>query len=187
MLIQTEDTPNPSTMKFLPGCAVLGADHKGGVEIADIAEACRSPLAQTLFGIDGVQSVFFGRDFITVTRSDEKEWSALKPVILTALMEHFVGQKPVLTACCPVGEPVDDESSEVVRQIRELLDTRIRPAVAQDGGDVAFHSFEDGIVYLVLKGACAGCPSATATLKFGVERMLKHYIPEVKEVRQKRG
>ncbi len=185
MFIQTEDTPNPATMKFLPSRAVLGDAQGGAMEITDAATAANSPLAQALLDVEGVKSVFLGRDFVTVTRDENKDWPSLKPLLLAAIMEHFTEDRPVVT-----GENADnstnDNDSDVVRQIKDLLDQRIRPAVAQDGGDVAFESFEDGIVYLRLKGACAGCPSAHATLKMGVERMLRHFIPEVKEVRQKR-
>lgn len=185
MFIQTEDTPNPATMKFLPSRAVCDA----AVDIDSPEKAVISPLAQKLFSIEGVKGVFLGGDFISVTRAEGLQWNALRPVILAAIMDHFVSGQPVLAegvtvprACCG-----DDEcqcKDDVARQICELLDTRIRPAVAQDGGDVAFERYEDGIVYLRLKGACAGCPSATATLKFGIEQMLRHFIPEVQEVRR---
>lgn len=197
MFIQTEDTPNPSTMKFMPGCAV--AEVPTEIESAD--KAANSPLAQRLFAIDGVHSVFLGTDFISVTREGDKQWPSLRPALLTAIMDHFVSGQPVLLesdfskgdcgcacscACndAACGEHTSCDDQEIVRQINELLDLRIRPAVAQDGGDVAFERYEDGIVYLRLKGACAGCPSATATLKFGIEQMLRHFIPEVQEVRR---
>jgi len=186
MLILTEDTPNPDTMKFLPGRNILG-EQCATMEIADAKAAAVSPLAQTLLSLEGVKSVFLGRDFITVTRKSSKDWAALKPVVLTAIMEHFVDEKPVLTA--KPGEnkaPCSCKENDIIGRICRLLDEKVRPAVEQDGGDIVFHSFEDGIVYLTLKGACAGCPSATATLKMGVERMLKHFIPEVREVRQKK-
>lgn len=197
MFIQTEDTPNPDTMKFLPSRAVVSAP----VEFEKAEDATDSPLAQALFAVDGVSRVFLGSDFISVTRSQEVEWPELRPSVLSAIMEHFMNDRLVLDdgaegnvgtcghACscasaptCSPEEQCDQEG--VVKQICELLDQRIRPAVAQDGGDVAFDRYEDGIVYLRLKGACAGCPSATATLKFGIENMLKHFIPEVKEVRR---
>jgi Fe-S cluster biogenesis protein NfuA len=187
MFIQTEDTPNPATMKFLPGRDVLGLAQGGALEITDAASAAMSPLAQTLLAIDGVTGVFLGRDFITVTRGTDKDWAALKPMLLTAIMEHFVTDRPVLTDEAATQNVLSSKpQNEVIRQICEILDEKIRPAVAQDGGDVTFHSFEDGVVYLTLKGACAGCPSATATLKLGVEKMLRKLIPEVSEVRQKR-
>ncbi|MDD4617455.1 MAG: NifU family protein [Alphaproteobacteria bacterium] len=179
MFIQTEETPNPATMKFLPGCEVLG---KGSLDATSLEEALRSPLAQRLFDIDGVKGVFLGSDFITVTKAADKKWPDMKPGILTAIMEHFNSGAPVISN--NEEETHGDGSDPVVAQIRDLLDHKIRPAVAQDGGDIVFQRFEDGIVYLTLKGACAGCPSATMTLKAGVESLLKHYIPEVKEVRQ---
>lgn len=184
MFIQTEDTPNPATMKFLPSRAVAQTP----VEIADASQASISPLAQALFAIDGVHSVFLGQDFISVTRSADADWPILRPAILAAIMDHFVSGKPVLTEGAVQTQAPQTASAEgdaeIVRQINELLDTRIRPAVAQDGGDVAFERYEDGIVYLRLKGACSGCPSATATLKYGIENMLRHFIPEVQEVRR---
>jgi Fe-S cluster biogenesis protein NfuA len=182
MFIQTEETPNPATMKFLPGREVM---IDGTLEITDARGAENSPLATTLFGINGVSGVFLARDFITVTKTANKEWPVLKPAILTAIMEHFTNNRPVTTQKGDTSIASSDDS-EVVLKIRELLDTKIRPAVAQDGGDITFHSFVDGIVFLYLKGSCAGCPSATMTLKAGIENMLKHYIPEVKEVRQMR-
>ncbi len=182
MFIQTEETPNPATMKFLPGRAVM-AD--GTLEMASADEAASSPLAQSLFGIEGVRGVFLGKDFITVTKEDAKSWAVLKTLVLAALMDHFTSGKPVLIQ---TGEPAVAATSDdpVVAKIVELLDQKIRPAVAQDGGDIAFVKFEDGIVYLRLKGACAGCPSATMTLKAGVEAMLRRIVPEVREVRQVR-
>ena len=184
MFIQTEDTPNPATMKFLPGCDVLG--NLAPIDFAESAAATdRSPLAVALFALEGVKGVFLGRDFITVTRDAGHDWPALKPAVLAAIMDHFVSARPVLTegATAAIAETDD---SDVVKQIREILDVKVRPAVAQDGGDITFQSFEDGVVYLHLKGSCAGCPSSTATLKAGIENMLKHYIPEVREVRQTR-
>jgi Fe-S cluster biogenesis protein NfuA len=183
MFIQTEDTPNPATMKFLPNREVM---VEGTLEIADARAAASSPLAAALFEIEGVKGVFLARDFITVTKAADKTWPALKPVILAAIMDHFANNRPVAleTGSAPIA-PSDDEG-EIVKQIREILDIKVRPAVAQDGGDITFQSYEDGVVYLNLKGSCAGCPSSTATLKSGIENMLKHYIPEVKEVRQVR-
>ena len=179
MFIQTEATPNPATLKFLPGRTVL---ETGTLEMRDRNEAAQSPLAERLFDINGVGGVFFGSDFITVTKS-EGEWPQLKPAILGVIMEHLTANRPILleetaAAAAPAGE-----EDELTAQIRELIDTRVRPAVAQDGGDIIFRGFEKGIVYLHLPGSCAGCPSSTATLKMGIENMLKHYVPEVVEVR----
>jgi Fe-S cluster biogenesis protein NfuA len=184
MFIQTEETPNPATLKFLPGRDVMG---NGTLEITDARAAANSPLAEALFKIDGVKGVFLGKDFVTVTKAADKTWPVLKPAILTAVMEHFTNNRPLVLetgAAAPV--EVDANESEVIKQIREIIEVKVRPAVAQDGGDITFQSFEDGVVYLQLKGSCAGCPSSTATLKAGIENMLKHYIPEVKEVRQTR-
>lgn len=183
MFIQTEDTPNPLTMKFLPSRLVV----EKPIDIPDETQAPISPLAQALFKVEGVQGVFLGRDFISVTKEKDEEWQVLRPEILAVIMDHFVADRPVLVDEGDVHVTEKTESSDddgVVSKIRELLDQRIRPAVAQDGGDVAFERYEDGIVYLRLKGACAGCPSATATLKFGIEQMLRHFIPEVQEVRR---
>lgn len=185
MFIQTEQTPNPATLKFLPGRDVLG---QGTADFADVGAAVRSPLAQRLFEIDGITRVFLGSDFVTVSKSDELDWYVLKPSILGALMEHFTADLPVLAPGAAGEEVVESAGpdSEIVLQIKELLETRVRPAVAQDGGDITFESFEDGVVYLTMRGSCAGCPSSTATLKSGIENMLRHYIPEVVEVRQAR-
>jgi len=184
MFIQTEDTPNPATMKFLPSRLVV----EKPIEIADVSQAAVSPLAQALFKVEGVQGVFLGRDFISVTKAEDEEWQVLRPELLAVIMDHFVEDRPVLAEGADAGaEQVTEskaEDEDVVRQICELLDKRIRPAIAQDGGDVAFEKYEDGVVYLRLKGACAGCPSATATLKVGIEQMLRHFIPEVQEVRR---
>ena len=181
MFIQTEETPNPATLKFLPGCEVAGATT---ADFPDPATAGRSPLAERLFAIDGLTGVFLGADFVTVTKAEDKEWYLLKPAVLGIIMEHFTAGRPVLLADVSEGEEkVSEEDSEVVAQIKELLDTRVRPAVAQDGGDIIFHAFEEGVVFLTMQGACAGCPSSTATLKMGIENMLRHYIPEVQEVR----
>jgi Fe-S cluster biogenesis protein NfuA len=184
MFIQTEETPNPATMKFLPGRDVMG---QGTMDITDARAAAASPLAEALFGIDGVLGVFLGSDFVTVTKIKDKDWQVLKPPILACIMEHFTANRAVLSdnAVATPTAPVTDEG-ETVRQIRELLDMKVRPAVAQDGGDITFHSFEDGVLSLNLKGSCAGCPSSSATLKAGIENMMKHYIPEVREVRQVR-
>jgi len=184
MFIQTEATPNPATLKFLPGRSVMG---EGTLEMRDAASAAAaSPLAGALFAIPGVEGVFFGSDFITVTRG-EAEWAHLKPAILGAIMEHFTSGAPVLFAAGGADDAHaehDGEDGEIVSQIKELLDTRVRPAVAQDGGDITFQGYEQGVVFLNMQGACAGCPSSTITLKRGVENMLKHYIPEIVEVRQ---
>jgi Fe-S cluster biogenesis protein NfuA len=180
MFIQTEQTPNPATLKFLPGRTVL---EEGTADFTDVESAqARSPLAARLFEVDGVGAVFFGRDFITITKTDAKEWHVLKPALLGAIMEHFTAGRDVMTVTADdAADAADDD--EIVTQIKELLDTRVRPAVAMDGGDIVYHGFEDGVVFLHMQGACAGCPSSTATLKMGIENMLKHYIPEVVEVR----
>ncbi len=181
MFIQTEETPNPATLKFLPGREVAGSTT---ADFPEPDSAGRSPLAERLFAIDGIAGVFLGADFVTVTKAEDKEWYLLKPAVLGVIMEHFTAGRPVLLsdAAEPV-ENVSEEDSEVVAQIKELLDTRVRPAVAQDGGDIVFQGFEGGVVFLHMQGACAGCPSSTATLKMGIENMLRHYIPEVLEVR----
>jgi len=176
MFIQTETTPNPLTLKFIPGVPVM-AD--GTAFYTDVSAAKHSPLALALFEIPEVRAVFLGSDFITVTRAESSGWDVLKPGLLTTIMEHFVAGRKV-TSPNHAGETVvahDDD--EIVKQIRELIDTRVRPAVAQDGGDIIYRSFEDGIVKLELHGSCSGCPSSTATLKQGIESMLKHYVPEV--------
>lgn len=180
MFIQTETTPNPATLKFLPGRDVMAA---GTADFADATTAGRSPLAQRLFDVEGVTGVFLGSDFVTVTKSPDKEWYVLKPAILGMIMEHFTSGRPVLLPDAQDAAAAPEDDDEVVTQIKELLDTRVRPAVAQDGGDIVFHGFEDGVVYLHMQGACAGCPSSTATLKSGIENMLRHYVPEVQEVR----
>lgn len=183
MFIQTEQTPNPATLKFLPGREVLGS---ATADFRDPETASASPLAERLFRIEGVTGVFLGSDFVTVSKAQDREWYLLKPAILGVIMEHFTAGRPVILADDATGdheESVSEEDSEVVAQIKELLDTRVRPAVAQDGGDIVFRGYDQGIVYLVMQGACAGCPSSTATLKMGIENMLRHYIPEVTEVR----
>lgn len=180
MFIQTEQTPNPATLKFLPGRTVL---EEGTADFTNAETAnTRSPLAARLFEVEGVGAVFFGRDFITITKTDAKEWHVLKPALLGAIMEHFTAGRDVMTATETETADADDDD-EIVTQIKELLDTRVRPAVAMDGGDIVYHGFEEGVVFLHMQGACAGCPSSTATLKMGIENMLKHYIPEVVEVR----
>jgi Fe-S cluster biogenesis protein NfuA len=178
MYIQTEQTPNPATLKFLPGKAVM---ESGTADFASAGAAERSPLARRLFAVEGVARVFLGNDFVSITKTGDQEWHVLKPPILGALMEHFTSGAPVVEAGDAASTPtgVDDE---IVTQIKELLDTRVRPAVAQDGGDIVYRGFERGIVYLHMQGACAGCPSSTATLKMGIENMLRHYVPEVVRV-----
>lgn len=183
MFIQTESTPNPATLKFLPGQTVLGA---GTADFPSADSAAPSPLAQRLFAVPGVTGVFLGSDFITVTKSDDQKWEHLKPGVLGAIMEHLQSGAPAIegegTAAGGHADH-DGEDGEIVSQIKELLDTRVRPAVAQDGGDITFHGFDRGVVYLHMQGACAGCPSSTLTLKMGIENLLRHYIPEVTEVR----
>jgi Fe-S cluster biogenesis protein NfuA len=180
MFIQTEETPNPATLKFLPGRAVA---ETGSVDFASAEYAARSPLADRLFKVEGVERVFLGQDFVTITKSDQKDWSVMKPALLGVIMEHFVSGQPVLLENGAAGDSVDEEDDEIVAQIKDLLETRVRPAVAQDGGDIIFDSFKDGVVYLHMQGSCSGCPSSTATLKMGIENMLRHYVPEVVEVR----
>ena len=178
MFIQTEETPNPATLKFLPGRAVMA---EGTADFARVEGAERSPLALRLFGVDGERRIFLGSDFVTVTKADEKDWALLKPALLGVIMEHFTTNQPVMLAAMTsdggATAPAEgsEEDDEIVIQIKELLETRVRPAV--------FHSFEDGVVYLHMQGSCSGCPSSTATLKMGIENMLRHYVPEVLEVR----
>lgn len=182
MFIETEGTPNPATLKFLPGRDVMGA---GTADFATAASAERSPLATALFELPGVARVFFGGDFVTVTKSDLADWASLRPQILSALMDHFVANRPViLGADDAFDEDVLPEDAEIVGQIKELLDTRVRPAVASDGGDIVFRGYRDGVVMLHMQGACSGCPSSSATLKHGIENMLRHYVPEVVSVQQ---
>ena len=183
MFIQTESTPNPATLKFLPGQTVL---EMGTADFPSPDGAAQSPLASRVFTVSGVIGVFFGQDFITVTKSDGVEWDHIKPGILGAIMEHFQSGQPVMSGEGQAASGHAEHTGEdgaIVGQIKELLDTRVRPAVAQDGGDITFHGFERGIVYLHMQGACAGCPSSTLTLKMGIENLLRHYIPEVTEVR----
>src|SRR5271154_1125250 len=181
MFIQTEQTPNPATLKFLPGQVVMAT---GTANFTDAAAAHASPLAERLFALPQICGVFFGADFVTVTKEDDGDWYQLKPAILAAIMEHFTAGRPVVLAADSAATAADEEEDdEIVSQIKELLETRVRPAVAQDGGDIIFHDFEDGVVYLHMQGSCSGCPSSTATLKAGIENMLRHYIPEVVEVR----
>ncbi len=182
MFIQTENTPNPATIKFLPGQTILAA---GTADFQDAGSAGASPLAQRLFSLQGVRAVFLGSDFVSVTKNADTDWPMLKPMVLAALMEHLsTGQPIVNPGALPNQGASAAQDSEIVQQIKELLDTRVRPAVAMDGGDIVFERFDDGVVYLRMQGACAGCPSSTATLKSGIENMLKHYLPEVMEVRQ---
>lgn len=181
MFIQTEPTPNPATLKFIPGKPVLG---EGTADYRTREEAGESPLAQRLFEIEGVTGVFLGSDFISVTKGDG-EWQHLKPAILGAIMEHFLSGSPVLASESSndiAGGNYDPKDEETVLTIKELLETRVRPAVAQDGGDITFHGFRDGVVFLHMRGACAGCPSSTATLRHGIENLLRHFCPDVQEV-----
>jgi len=187
MFIQTEATPNPEVLKFLPGREVLGTGAREFMNAEDAAAA--SPLAKALFDLDGVEKVYFGPDFLTVGKDVHHEWPHLKAPILAAIMDHFTSGKPVLTEASHDGHDegaYDEETTQIVNEIKELLDSRIRPAVAQDGGDIVFSRFEPdtGVVWLNMRGACSGCPSSSATLKAGVENMLKHYVPEVTRVEQ---
>ena len=180
MFIQTEETPNPNTLKFIPGIQVL---KEGTVEFKDNVSARSSNLASLIFSINGVERVFLATEFVSVTKINENNWEILKPLILTAIMDHYASGKQVIEKNTNDISESTDEDTEVVKQIKELIDQRVRPAVAMDGGDISFCSFEDGVVTLQMKGACAGCPSSTATLKMGIENMLRHYIPEVLEVK----
>jgi len=183
MFIQTEATPNPATLKFLPGRAVL---ENGTLDLREPQQASQSPLAERLFGIAGIGGVFFGSDFITVTKK-AGEWQQLKPMILGAIMEHFMSGEPLLNPGS--AEPSDGDEfydaadAETVATIKDLIETRVRPAVANDGGDITFRGFKDGVVYLNMKGACSGCPSSTATLRHGIQNLLRHFVPDVTEVR----
>jgi Fe-S cluster biogenesis protein NfuA len=183
MFIETEGTPNPATLKFLPGQAVMGLST---ADFASADTAARSPLATALFGLQGVARVFLGGDFITVTRNDEVSWQVLKPRVLGVIMDHFVAGLPVIDGAEAAvdEEAIDPADREVVDQIKELLDTRVRPAVASDGGDIVFRGYRAGVVRLHMQGACSGCPSSSATLKHGIENMLRHYVPEVVSVEQ---
>ena len=188
MLIETEPTPNPATLKFLPGRTVT---EQGTRDFASPEEAGASPLAAALFGLGDVTGVFFGRDFVSVTAAPGVEWHALKPDVLAILLDHFTAQMPLFRggsadfAVPPAEEEIADDpaDAEIVAQIKDLIDTRVRPAVANDGGDIIYRGFDKGKVYLKMQGACSGCPSSTATLKNGIEQLLRYYVPEVTEVR----
>ena len=188
MFIQTEPTPNPATLKFIPGKPVLG---DGTLDFRDKSEATASPLAQRLFGVEGVAGVVLGSDFISVTKSEADEWQHIKPAILGAIMEHYMSGAPLLADGTVAGDDLADEEdeffseedAETVAQIKDLIETRVRPAVANDGGDITFRGFKDGVVYLNMKGACSGCPSSTATLQHGIQNLLRHFVPDVVEVR----
>ena len=183
MFIQTESTPNPATLKFLPGQTVL---ELGTADFPSVEAGQKSPLAKRIFAAGNVTGVFFGTDFVTVTKAEAAQWDHIKPAILGAIMEHYQSGAAVMEGEVAAGGGHAEhtgEDGDIVRQIKELLDTRVRPAVAQDGGDITFHGFDRGIVYLHMQGACAGCPSSTLTLKMGIENLLRHYIPEVLEVR----
>jgi Fe-S cluster biogenesis protein NfuA len=183
MFIQTEATPNPATLKFLPGRAVL---ENGTLDLREPEQAAKSPLAERLFNILGVSGVFFGSDFITGTKN-AGEWQQLKPMILGAIMEHFMSGEPLLASGASEqtdgDEFYDAADAETVATIKDLIETRVRPAVANDGGDITFRGFKDGVVYLNMKGACSGCPSSTATLQHGIQNLLRHFVPDVTEVR----
>ena len=190
MFIQTEVTPNPQTLKFLPGRVVM---EEGTNFFQNISECTHSPFAKRLFNLDGISSVFFGSDFISITKEENQEWQTLKPIVLGAITDHFNSGEKVINKNHALNQndkndPLtslkkEDIDNDIVKQIKELLDTKVRPAVAMDGGDIVFHEFKEGIVYLHMQGACSGCPSSTATLRMGIENMLKHYVPDVKEVR----
>jgi Fe-S cluster biogenesis protein NfuA len=177
MFIQTEPTPNPSSLKFIPGRPVMDA---GTADFTTREEAAQSPLAQRLFDVDGVTGVFLGSDFITATKDDSRDWQILKPMILGAIMQHFTSGQPVIVG--GGNDTIEGEDTEVIAQIRELIEARVRPVVARDGGDIIFRGFKGGVVYLNMRGACAGCPCSTATLKNGIENMLRHFVPEVQSV-----
>jgi Fe-S cluster biogenesis protein NfuA len=183
MFIQTEATPNPATLKFLPGRTVL---ENGTLDLREPEQAAQSPLAARLFGITGIGGVFFGSDFIAITK-DSGDWQQLKPMILGAIMEHYMSGEPLLAAGAAeqgdADEFFDAADAETVATIKELIETRVRPAVANDGGDITFRGFKEGVVYLNMKGACSGCPSSTATLRHGIQNLLRHFIPDVTEVR----
>ena len=185
MFIHTEATPNPATLKFLPGRTVL---PEGTLDIRDARGAERSPLASALFGIEGVSGVFYGSDFISVTKTDASDWQQLKPAVLGTIMEHFTAGAPLLSPDAEVDHGDEEffsaDDAEIVDTIKDLLETRVRPAVAGDGGDIKFRGFREGTVYLAMKGSCQGCPSSTATLKHGIQNLLQHFVPEVQSVEQ---
>jgi Fe-S cluster biogenesis protein NfuA len=180
MFIQTETTPNPATMMFLPGEPVMPS---GTANYTDAAQGAGSPLARRLFAVEGVVGVFLGSDFVTVTKTAGHSWDVLKPMVLGAIMDHYTSGEPVTEASTAAESASGAGDDAIVQQIKELIETRVRPAVAQDGGDIVFRGFENGIVYLHMQGSCSGCPSSTATLKHGIENMLRYYVPEVHEVR----
>lgn len=181
MFIQTEPTPNPATVKFLPGREVL---PRGAVDFTDPDEAAaKSPLAHRIFAVGGVTGVHLGRDFVAVTKAETEDWYLLKPAVLGAIMEHYMSGEPVLVGEVPAADIAPEDEDDTARKIRELIETRVRPVVARDGGDIVFYGFERGIVYLHMRGACSGCPSALITLKNGIENLLKYHVPEVVEVR----
>ena len=183
MFIQTEQTPNPQTLKFLPGRVVM---KEGTAFFQNIEDSSNSPFAKRLFSLDGVEGVFFGADFITITKNQDSEWDLIKPMILGAITDHYSSNDSIIIKKNKKNNELKDSKnldSEIVKQIKELIETRVRPAVAMDGGDIVFENYENGIVYLHMQGSCAGCPSSMATLKNGIENMLKHYVPEVTEVR----
>ncbi|MBT4989425.1 MAG: NifU family protein [Rickettsiales bacterium] len=181
MFIQTFETPNPSTLKFTAGMPIM---KKGTAAFAPDDDLSNSPLAQKLFQIDSIQGIFFGSDFIAITKAEDIEWEVLKPEIIASVMDHLVAGLDIIIDKKPnnISNDVKEDDSEIVKQIKELLEERVRPAVAMDGGDIIFHNFEEGVVYLEMHGACSGCPSSTETLKGGIENMLKHYIPEIVRV-----
>jgi Fe-S cluster biogenesis protein NfuA len=183
MFIQTEETPNPQTLKFIPDGEVVLENNTAEFKNQKQA-ATKSPLALQLFAISGIESVFFGRDFITITKSSNIEWPKIKSEIIAVIMDFFVTKKPIMFEQAAAKAVIDEDDSEIVKQIKELIEIKVRPAVAMDGGDIIYRGFEDGIVKLELKGSCSGCPSSTITLKSGIENMLKHYIPEVVAVEQ---
>jgi len=185
MFIQTETTPNPMTLKFLPGRVVM---KEGTAFYQNKIKISNSPFAKRMFAVDGVNSVFFGSDFVTITKEEKLDWQVLKPILLSAIMDHYNSGDETINKSTDSFEKSkifkeNEEDLDIIKQIKELLDTRVKPAVAMDGGDIVYQGFEEGVVYLEMQGSCSGCPSSTATLKAGIENMLKHYIPEVKEVR----
>ena len=189
MFIETELTPNPATIKFLPGEPVMTS---GTRDFPDAESAAASPLASALFDLGDVSGVFFGRDFVSVTAGEGVDWSALKPQVVALLLDHFITGAPLFAgpdasgiSVPPEDDVMDDDpaDAEIIDQIKELIEVRVRPAVANDGGDIVYRGFRDGVVFLTMQGACAGCPSSSATLKHGIESLLKHYVPEVLEVR----